>query len=657
VASMDPTIGIGLGSYNCKASVLLNGEPRMLRSREESAEQGVGFPSFVEFDPSGEPLRVGLAAQRTVAIHPDLVVWGVKRLIGRSYHEVRRAGDHKRFQYRIVEGPDRACQIVVGNHPYTPTEVLSLIFAKIKQDAEAAFNPIGAPVRRCVITIPAYFTPSQRTETAKAAEMAGFDNILLLPEPTAAALAYLPYLSRQTRHIMVIDFGATSLDVTVGPLYTDDTGIPRLRIHGHGTDISLGGVDLDQAILDWVTRRHRLRRVTRDPEGKARLRAEVERAKIRLSQGHIAHIGFAYPRGTVDVTIERSDIEMAIGPWLERCRRPIRTALREAGLTPADITHLLLVGGPTHMPSFRALVAQEFRTNPRVLMQLRALNTDGFPVAPLEVVARGAVYGAPKPVTPYGYGVTVDGVYSELIPRCSRYPYENTRHWERHAGDRSLRIGLIRRQLDPLSHQELHIELGSYQFDYRPEPGTTRIEITARYARTGALDVVISQPASGITMQLREVNRLVGRQVLPSTAHMGAPPSWLSLCPCRAAQASVAPALSDSALTASADHGPARVGAWSREAYTTALGAAHELLRITQTQLTEQRLGDRKSSTALLEKPLEHLTQAITDWSDDLNTTTPRVANLVREICHQLLVTGLLSRQQADTLLRSVDTL
>jgi molecular chaperone DnaK len=625
-----PVLGIDLGSYNSGASVLLGDEPTMVKSREGVTEQGMGFPSFVEFDESGELLRVGEIARRAVDVHPDRVVWGAKRLIGKSYRQARQSGDHERFQYRVTEDTDGGCRITVGRRSYTPTEIASFVLAKIKADAETGFNPIGGPVQDCVITVPAYFGPLQKAETTKAAELAGFDSVLLIPEPTSAALAYKLQLPRTTQYVVVVDLGAGTLDVTVALLY-DDQGVLRTQEQGHGGDTALGGIDIDQAILDAIVKRHRLKRVVKDPLGRARLRSEVERAKIRLSTEDTAHIAFAHGRGAVDVVVNRAEVEAAAAPWLDRCRAPIRIALREAGIAPTDVAHVLLVGGPTQMPSFRAMVADEFRTNPTVLAELAAIDTRGFPVNPMEAVARGAVLGSFGSITPHGYGIMLGQTYSELIPRRSQYPCDNSRVWTYPGGGRSLRLGLIQREIDSRTDREVYTELGSYQFDYRPEPGAVQIEVEARYSTNGTLAFTISQLSTGVSMRLRDVNRFEGQQIRTPSVPMAGPPPTMAPPPAPAPGGAEPPPQQ-------------QVRSWSQTAHDSVIRVGTQVLQIARARLA-----------GTSDESVDRLAQAIADRFDEIDTKTPRVANLVREVCHQLQVTGLLTAEESRGLTRGVD--
>lgn len=636
----DPIIGIDLGSYNSGASVLMDGVPTILRSREGLSEQGAGFPSFVEFDGSGELLRVGEVARRAAGVHPERVVWGAKRLIGRAYRDVRQNGDHARFQYRIVEGPDGACQIVVGSRHYTPTEVASFILAKIKSDAEAAFNPIGSPVRDCVITVPAYFGPLQKAETKRAAELAGFDGVLLIPEPTSAALAYRVRLERTNQYIVVVDLGAGTLDVTVALLYTD-AGQLRTQELGHGGDTALGGIDIDRAIADSIARKHKLKRVLRNPVANARFGVEVERAKIRLSTAETAHISFAHERSSVDVVAGRAEIEAAAAPWIDSCRRPIRIALREAGVAPVDVAHVLLVGGPAHMPSFRAMVASEFQDNPQVLAEIASIGSSGFPVDPMEAVASGAVLGSFGSITPHGYGIMMAGAYFEMIPRRSQYPCENSRVVSLPGGGKSVRLGLIQHEIDPHSDREIYTELSSYRFDYVPEPSGTRIEVEARFTEDGTLDFTTTQVSRDVSMRLSEVNQFEGRRIRTPSSPL--PPGTTPRPP-----SEPPPPPSGNAPT---EPTPEPSAAWSQQQLDDNIRVANQVLQIAR----NRSAADPEAAGDGLTDSLARLEDAIHDPFHDVGTRTPRIANLVRQVCHELRVRGLLTHDEAAKLARGVD--
>jgi molecular chaperone DnaK len=369
------------------------------------------FPSAVEFDDAGEPVQAGERARRSLPVYPHSVVWGVKRLIGRPYEAARASGDIDRYAYRIEKDADGGCAIRVGRRVYTPRDVTTLILQKIKQDAEADFNPIGRSVSEAVITVPAYFDPVQKHETEQAALAAGFENVYLLPEPTAAASAHRVKVEQENQYVVVVDLGAGTLDVTVALLYLDDNGQLQTVEKGHGGDTALGGLDMDDALMRYATKRFGLQRLVQEPRGRMRLRTELERGKIELSTAETTEVSFAWQEGSVKLSLSRRELEDAVRPTVERCRGPLRVALQEAGLTPEDVTRVLLVGGPTLMPIVRQVIAEEFRQNQQVVAELAALATRGCPVHPMEAVARGAVLGVAGKISPHGYGL----LYRQLL--------------------------------------------------------------------------------------------------------------------------------------------------------------------------------------------------------------------------------------------------
>ena len=336
-AEIPGMVGIDLGTYNSAAAAAVGNRSVMLRAREGATDQGICFPSVVEFDEQGEPVQVGELARQSMPVYPERVVCGVKRLIGRPYRRAAETGDTTRFGYQTLPGPDGSCQIQVGPKIYSPTDITSLILQKIKQDAQADFNPLGREIQEAVITVPAYFDPFQKSETERAALDAGFQRVHLMPEPTAAASAYRLEVEQEDQYIVVIDLGAGTLDVTVALLFLDENGQLQTDEKGHGGDTALGGLDMDDAIIRYVVQEHRLARVLSGPQMKARLRFELEKAKIALSTQTSTQVAFAAGVQDVRFQLHRLELEAAVAPIVARCRGPIRVALEEAGLSPGDV--------------------------------------------------------------------------------------------------------------------------------------------------------------------------------------------------------------------------------------------------------------------------------------------------------------------------------
>jgi molecular chaperone DnaK len=436
---MGKTMGIDLGTYNSAAAVALGrGRVVMVESKYGRTMYGKSFPSFVLFDREGRKQVVGQRAREEMSINHDLVVWGVKRLVGLSYQTALEMGELKRFQYAVEEGPGGAILIRVGQERYTPSHILEFILREIKQDAEnPKVNPaLGGPIEGAVISIPAYFKAIRTGPIVEAARRAGFEEVDTIAEPTAAAIQYCLEVEREA-NMLAFDIGAGTLDVTVMLVVREgDALIPgELCTSGHE---ALGGIDMDDAIVTHVIEAHGLAGAVADPALMAVLKEEVEKAKIRLSTRESTTIELP---GSDSIEIGREELERVLAPLLDRCRGPIRVALMQAGLDASDLEHVLFVGGPTHMPAVRRVVREELErlgARPGVLGRVETMERTGLPVDPMECVARGASLKAGKIVEPIGkviaegYGTIYgpvpghDDYYQPIIRENSNYPISDT---------------------------------------------------------------------------------------------------------------------------------------------------------------------------------------------------------------------------------------
>ena len=439
------TIGVDLGTYNSAAAYAQpGGQVLMIESSYGRTWQGMVFPSFVKLDAAGNPQAWGEEARQQMAVAPRQVVWGVKRLIGRAYREVEQ--ERQRFLYPMVEGADGGIELPFGERRYTPADISRLILEWIKREAESPANPfIVGKVERVVVTHPAYFKSEMIRLTRQAAQGAGFRQVELIAEPVAATLAYGLQLDPAKGHlIMAIDWGAGTLDIVITELRAGDGGRPIVDqarpACGH---VQLGGLDMDDALVARAIEVYQLQDlaplVERLREGQplsgadatllrnlGDLRLHVEQAKIRLSELRTTTVETPY-RGrplTIQMARSRRDapgrsgdwviLEDALAPHLQRFRRHIEFALQENGLRAEEIDHVLLIGGPMHMPCVRAVVADVFRRNAAVSRELAQVEQAGFPVDPMECVAQGAaLYGrgeGPEPPPnqlPYHYGLAL----------------------------------------------------------------------------------------------------------------------------------------------------------------------------------------------------------------------------------------------------------
>jgi molecular chaperone DnaK len=390
-------IGIDLGTSNSQAAIVLGGKPTIIPSAEGATIAGKMFPSIVAFTKDGQ-LLVGEPARRQAISNPEGTVLRAKRKIGTD------------FKYNIY------------NKEYTPQQISSFILQKIKRDAEAF---LGEPVKKAVITVPAYFNDNQRTATKDAGKIAGLEVVRLVNEPTAAAMAY--GLDKEGEHkILVFDLGGGTLDVTIM-----EFGEGTFTVLSTSGDTQLGGTDMDEAIIKWVVEEFEKQEgisLKNDATAMQRVREASEKAKIELSTVLETEINLPYITATdkgpkhLLLKLTRAKLEQLIDPIIKRCVHPIEQALKDANLKNSDINKIILVGGPTRMPIVQNFVEEKIGKKVE------------RGVDPMECVAIGAaIQGAILSgdikdivlldVTPLTLGIeTLGGVMTPLIERNTTIP-------------------------------------------------------------------------------------------------------------------------------------------------------------------------------------------------------------------------------------------
>ncbi|HII17526.1 TPA: molecular chaperone DnaK [Candidatus Woesearchaeota archaeon] len=397
-AKKEKIIGIDLGTSNSAAAVLQGGKPVIIPSSEGTSQYGKAFPSVVAFTKNNQML-VGEPARRQAVSNPDGTIAAAKRKMGTS-HKFR------------VHGKE-----------YTPQQISAYILQKIKKDAEEF---AGEPITKAVITVPAYFDDNQRQATKDAGTIAGLEVVRIINEPTAASLAYGLDKTESEQKILVFDLGGGTLDVTIM-----EFGDGVFEVKATSGDTELGGTDMDKVVVDFIVHDFNGKEgidLSKDSTAMQRLREAAEKAKIELSTTMETDINLPFITATqegpkhLQLKLTRSKLEQLVDPIIRRCNHPIDQALKDAKLSAKDIARIILVGGPTRMPSVRDFVEKHI-----------GMKADRG-IDPMECVAQGAAIqggvlaGEVKDillldVTPLTLGIeTLGGVMTSLIQRNSTIP-------------------------------------------------------------------------------------------------------------------------------------------------------------------------------------------------------------------------------------------
>ena len=412
---MSKIIGIDLGTTNSVVAVMEGGEPTVITNPEGSRLT----PSTVAFTKTGERL-VGQVAKRQAVTNPENTIFSIKRFMGRKFDEVSE--EMKMVPYRVVRAQNGDVRINAADKEYSPPEISAMILQKLRQAAE---EYLGQPVSKAVITVPAYFNDAQRQATKDAGQIAGLEVMRIVNEPTAAALAY-GLDKKKDETIAVYDFGGGTFDISIL-----EVGEGVVEVKSTNGDTHLGGDNLDQRIIDWISTEFKKTDgidLSKDRMALQRLKEAAEKAKMELSS--VMETDISLPFITADQTgpkhlsmkLSRAKFEQLVEDLFQRTVGPTKQALSDAGLDLSKIDEVVLVGGSTRIPRVQAIVKELFQREPH-----KGVNPDEV-VAVGAAVQAGVLAGEVKDlllldVTPLSLGIeTLGGVMTTLIPRNTTIP-------------------------------------------------------------------------------------------------------------------------------------------------------------------------------------------------------------------------------------------
>ena len=495
---MGKIIGIDLGTTNSCVAVMEGNQPTVIINNEGQRTT----PSVVAFTEGGER-KVGSPAKRQAITNPKNTVFSIKRFMGETYDQVTK--EVERVPYSVVRGDNNTPRVDIEGRQYSPQEISAMILQKMKKTAE---DYLRQPVTEAVITVPAYFSDSQRQATKEAGKIAGLDVKRIINEPTAAALAYGLDKKNQNMKVAVFDLGGGTFDISIMEL-----GDGVFEVKSTNGDTHLGGDDFDQKVIDWLAQEFAAENggadLKKDPMALQRLKDAAEKAKIELSNQTSTEINLPYimpvdgvPKHLVK-TLTRAKFEQLCDDLFQRTIIPCRKALEDAHLSASQIDEVLLVGGSSRIPKVQEIVKEFFGKEPN-----KSVNPDEV-VAIGAAIQGGVLAGDVKDVllldvTPLSLGIeTLGGVMTKLIASNTTIPTRKSEVFSTAVDNQpSVEIRVLQGER-PMAKDNKQI--GVFHLDgITPAPrGVPQIEVTFDIDANGILNVSAKDKATGKEQNIR----------------------------------------------------------------------------------------------------------------------------------------------------------